>query len=64
MPRLKSHSGAKKRLRKTGSGKLVFKRNSRNHLLMQKSRKQKRLPRVVVAQGRDVKRLLPLVIHL
>lgn len=45
MPRLKSHSGAKKRIRKTGSGRLVFSRNSRNHLLMQKNKRQKRLNR-------------------
>lgn len=45
MPKLKSHSGAKKRLKRTGSGKLTFKRNSRQHLLLQKSRRQKRIPR-------------------
>ena len=45
MPKLKSHSGAKKRLRRTGSGKIAFKRNSRNHLLLQKSKRQKRIPR-------------------
>lgn len=45
MPKLKSHSGAKKRIRRTGSGKLAFNRNSRNHLLMQKSKRQKRLNR-------------------
>ena len=45
MPKMKSHSGAKKRIRRTGSGKLTFRRNSRNHLLQQKSRRQKRLKR-------------------
>lgn len=45
MPKLKSHSGAKKRIRKTGSGRLAFSRNSRNHLLMQKNKRQKRLNR-------------------
>jgi large subunit ribosomal protein L35 len=45
MPKLKSHSGAKKRIRKTGSGRLKFNRNSRNHLLSQKSKRQKRLNR-------------------
>jgi large subunit ribosomal protein L35 len=49
MPKLKSHSGAKKRVWKTGSGKFAFKRHSRNHLLMQKSRRQKRLPRTVMS---------------
>jgi large subunit ribosomal protein L35 len=45
MPKLKTHSGAKKRLRRTGSGKLSFERNGRQHLLMQKSKRQKRIPR-------------------
>ena len=45
MPKLKSHSGAKKRIRRTGSGKLAFRRNGRNHLLQQKSKRQKRLKR-------------------
>lgn len=64
MPKLKSHSGAKKRIRKTGSGRLAFKRNSRNHLLMQKSRRQKRLGRTVMADPRDVPRLSHLVPNL
>lgn len=45
MPKLKSHSGAKKRLFRTGSGKLAFHKNSRNHLLLQKTRRQKRQKR-------------------
>lgn len=64
MPKMKSHSGAKKRLRKTGSGKLAFKRHSRNHLLQQKSKRQKRLNRTVVANDVDVKRLAHLVPYL
>jgi large subunit ribosomal protein L35 len=48
MPKMKSHSGAKKRIRKTGSGKLAMKRHSRNHLLQQKSKRQKRLDRTVM----------------
>ncbi|MEN9561454.1 MAG: hypothetical protein RIQ56_727 [Candidatus Parcubacteria bacterium] len=61
MPKMKSHSGAKKRLRKTGSGRIAFKRNSRNHLLMQKNKRQKRLDRTVMANDRDVKRLAVLI---
>lgn len=49
MPKRKSHSGAKKRVYKTGSGKLAYKRHSRNHLLSQKNKRQKRLNRHVVA---------------
>ena len=53
MPKMKSHSGAKKRVWKTGSGKYAFKRRGRSHLLQQKSKRQKRLNRTVVANDRD-----------
>lgn len=58
---MKSHSGAKKRLRRTGSGKLAFKRRGRGHLLMQKNKRQKRMNRTVTAHAVDVKRLSSLV---
>ncbi len=58
MPKMKSHSGAKKRFRRTGSGKIAFNRHSRNHLLMQKQRRQKKLPSTVMADTRDYKRIL------
>lgn len=61
MPKIKSHSGAKKRLWKTGSGKLAFTRRGRRHLLQQKSKRQKRLPRTIVASRRDLRRLSSLV---
>lgn len=61
MPKLRSHSGAKKRARLTGSGKLALKRGRRNHLLMQKNRRQKRLARVLLIAGGDVKRTLALL---
>ena len=57
MPKLKSHSGAKKRVSKTGSGKFVMKRNSRNHLLQQKNKKSKRVGRVLVIGHTDMARL-------
>lgn len=62
MAKLKSHSGAKKRVRKTGSGKLAMKRHSRNHLLSQKSKRQKRLNRTLVLHPTNIaniKALLP-----
>lgn len=42
MPKMKSHSGASKRFRKTASGK--FRRNKafHRHILTKKSKKQKR----------------------
>jgi large subunit ribosomal protein L35 len=58
----KSHSGAKKRVRKTGSGKLAMKRHSRNHLLMQKNKRQKRMNRTLMLHPTNVptiKSLLP-----
>ena len=64
MPKLKSHSGAKKRLRKTGSGKLAFNRNSRNHLLMQKSKRQKRLNRTKMLHPTNARALALLVPNL
>ena len=57
MPKMKSHSGAKKRFWRTGSGQLAFKRRARKHLLMQKNKRQKRLPRTIVANTRDLRRI-------
>jgi large subunit ribosomal protein L35 len=57
MPKQKSHSGAKKRVRRTGSGKLVMKRNSRSHLLMQKSKRQKRIARTLVLEKTEYKKI-------
>ena len=57
MPKLKSHSGAKKRFRKTGSGRIAFQRNSRNHLLMQKNKRQKRLNRTRILTESDSRNL-------
>ena len=36
MPKMKSNSGAKKRFRMTGTGKVKFKRAYRNHILTKK----------------------------
>jgi large subunit ribosomal protein L35 len=64
MPKLKSHSGAKKRVWKTGSGRFAFKRRARNHLLMQKKRRQKKLPRTVVAHSTNERALIGLLPNL
>lgn len=64
MGKLKSHSGAKKRVRKTGSGKFAMKRNSRNHLLQQKSKKAKRQNRTLMVDKRDEKALRALLPNL
>ncbi|PIQ75750.1 50S ribosomal protein L35 [Candidatus Peregrinibacteria bacterium CG10_big_fil_rev_8_21_14_0_10_49_24] len=64
MPKIKSHSGAKKRVRKTGSGKMAMKRNSRNHLLQQKSKRQKNLNRTLVPEKTHQKTLTSLLPYL
>ena len=42
MPKMKSHSGAKKRFRKTGGGKLVARHAMTSHNLGKKRAKRKR----------------------
>lgn len=64
MPKIKSHSGAKKRLRKTGSGKYALKRRGRNHLLLQKSKRQKHLNRTMIVSNTEYKSLQSLVPYL
>lgn len=41
--KLKNSSSAKKRFQTTGSGKIRQRKSSRNHLLMNKSKRQKKL---------------------
>ncbi len=64
MPKMKSHSGAKKRFRKTGGGGIAFKRRGRSHLLQQKHKRQKRMNRTIVTQSVDMKRVQALVPYL
>ncbi len=42
MPKMKSNSGAKKRFKRTASGKLKRKKAYRSHILTKKSPKRKR----------------------
>ena len=42
MPKLKTKSGAKKRFKVTGTGKVKHKRAFKNHILTKKETKQKR----------------------
>jgi large subunit ribosomal protein L35 len=42
MPKMKSDSGAKKRFRKTATGKIKRNKAYRSHILSSKSRKRKR----------------------
>jgi large subunit ribosomal protein L35 len=45
MPKMKTHSGAKKRFSLTGTGKVKFKRAKMRHILTKKNRKWKRQQR-------------------
>ena len=62
MPKMKSHSGAKKRFKKTGSGKLQGRHAYSSHILEKKSPKYKRNLGVDVAiakaDRKSVKQLL------
>lgn len=42
MPKMKSHSGTKKRFRVTGSGKLMRAKAYKSHILTKKTTKRKR----------------------
>ncbi len=42
----KTHSGSKKRIKVTGSGKMMFQKAGKNHLLSSKNKRQKKLNRL------------------
>ncbi len=62
MPKNKTHSGAGKRFRVTGTGKIMRRRANRNHMLEHKpsTRTRRLAPEVVMApaDAKKVKRLL------
>ena len=49
----KTHSGTKKRTKITGSGKIMFQKSCKGHLLSSKSKRQKKVSRggVVAPEG-------------
>jgi len=62
MPKVKSHSGAQKRLRKLKSGKVKYSKAFRRHLLTKKSSKCKRkLRKTDYVACSDVKKILKLL---
>ena len=62
MPKMKTHSGTKKRFRLTGSGKIMRRRANRNHLLEHKSsRRTRRLANEVTLAPSDVKEIKKLL---
>jgi len=63
MPKLKTHKGASKRFKKTGTGKVVRHHAFARHILTSKTRSRKRrLVKDVVADptnSPEIKRMLP-----
>jgi large subunit ribosomal protein L35 len=58
MPKLKSHRGASKRFKKTGTGKIVRRHAFARHILTSKARKRKRrLTQAVVMDPADAKKI-------
>ena len=62
MPKSKTHSGASKRFRRTGTGKIVREKAGRRHLLEHKSTKRtRRLDGRTVVSANDTKRVKKLL---
>ena len=63
MPKMKTHRGAAKRLKKTGSGKFKRMRANKSHILTKKTRKRKRRLRqsdlVAKSDHKKMKKILP-----
>jgi large subunit ribosomal protein L35 len=63
MPKMKSHRGAAKRFKPTGTGRLKFKKPGHSHILTSKSRKRKRQQRLPAyahdTEMKSLERLLP-----
>ncbi len=63
MPKMKTHRGAAKRFKKTGSGKIVRSKSNKQHILTKKSPKRKRHLRksglVAGVDEKRVKQMLP-----
>lgn len=58
MPKMKSHRGAAKRFKKTGTGKIKRSRSNKQHILTKKSSKRKRsLRKPALVSSVDEKRL-------
>jgi large subunit ribosomal protein L35 len=63
VPKLKTHRGAAKRFKLSGSGKIVRSKANKNHILTKKSAKRKRRLRqdtvVAAADVPRIRRLIP-----
>ncbi len=65
MPKMKSHRGAAKRFRKTGTGKIVHQKQGKRHILTKMSSKRKRHLRekgeLSQADAKRIRQLIPYV---
>ncbi len=63
MPKMKTHRGAAKRFKKTGTGKIVRNRANKQHILTKKNAKRKRQLRndaiITPADEKRVRQMLP-----
>jgi len=58
MPKMKTNSGARKRFKKTGTGKIMRKQAFKNHILTKKTKKRKlHLGKHVVVHKSDKDRI-------
>jgi len=58
MPKLKTHKGTAKRIKITGSGKLVRERAFGNHILAKKSKSRKRnIKTASIVKGKNAKNI-------
>ena len=61
MPKIKTNRAAAKRFKKTGTGKIVYRKSCGSHILTKKTTKRKRSlrrPRLIAASDRKAIRLL------
>jgi large subunit ribosomal protein L35 len=62
MPKMKTHRGAAKRFKKTGTGKIVRSRRNKQHILTKKSPKRKRhLRKAALVHPVDVQRVKQMI---
>ena len=63
MPKMKTHRGAAKRLKKTGTGKVKRNKANKSHILTKKTTKRKRRLRkpdlVAKANAKKINKILP-----
>ncbi len=65
MPKMKTHRGAAKRFKKTGTGKITRSRRNKQHILTKKSPKRKRnLRKGAIVEKVDEKRLKQMLLYL